>query len=107
RANQALDKVPEAGRRPASKRWRRVSRVRRRLWRDQERRRFLRLRRFRRCTGRLNATQPGVLAVSTSYIRGLGAACKGRAREPEGNPLLERRGAATLAAFHRFDLKVD
>src|ERR1700738_2496368 len=39
-------------------------------------------RRFRRCTGRLNATQPGVLAVSPLYIRGLAAACKGRTREP-------------------------
>jgi hypothetical protein len=27
--------------------------------------------RFHRCTGRLNATQPGVIAVSTPYIRGL------------------------------------
>src|SRR5450756_1379496 len=36
-----------------------------------------RIRKFRRCTGRLNATQPGVLAVSPLYIRGLGAACKG------------------------------
>ena len=52
----------------------------------RERRRFLRLRRFRRCTGRLNATQPGVLAVSTSYIRGLRAACKGSAREPQRTP---------------------
>jgi hypothetical protein len=34
------------------------------------------VRRFRRCTGRLNATQPGVLAVSPFYIRGLVAACK-------------------------------
>src|SRR3990170_9148892 len=34
-------------------------------------------REFRRCTGRLNATQPGVLAVSPSYIRGLGSRCKG------------------------------
>src|ERR1700749_955676 len=34
-------------------------------------------RRFRRCTGRLNVTQPGVLAVSPSYIRGLAAWCKG------------------------------
>jgi hypothetical protein len=33
--------------------------------------------RFHRCTGQLNATQPGVLAVSTRYIRGLGAPCKG------------------------------
>src|SRR4030081_262309 len=34
-------------------------------------------RRLRRCTGRLNATQPGVLAVSPLYIRGIAAACKG------------------------------
>src|SRR5437762_9122674 len=34
-------------------------------------------RRFRRCTGRLNATQPGVLAVSPLYIRGLAPPCKG------------------------------
>src|ERR1700681_1202179 len=34
-------------------------------------------RRFRRCTGRLNATQPGILAVSLMYIRGLGLSCKG------------------------------
>src|SRR5580692_10443850 len=33
--------------------------------------------RFRRCTGRLNATQPGVFTVSPFYIRGLTAACKG------------------------------
>src|ERR1700682_4021496 len=32
---------------------------------------------FRRCTGRLNATQPGVLAVSPLYIRGVGLPCKG------------------------------
>ena len=36
-----------------------------------------RIGRFRRCTGRLNATQPGVLTVSTQYIRGLAAFCKG------------------------------
>src|SRR5580704_4543048 len=36
-----------------------------------------RFRRFRRCTGRLNATQPGVLAVSPLYIRGLGPPRKG------------------------------
>src|ERR1700761_3907688 len=36
-----------------------------------------RVQRFRRCTGRLNATQPGVLAVSPFYIRGLSARCKG------------------------------
>src|SRR3984893_6489580 len=35
------------------------------------------IRRFRRCTGRLNATQPGVLAVSPLYIRGLTAPRKG------------------------------
>jgi hypothetical protein len=42
--------------------------------------------RFRRCTGRLNATQPGVLAVSPLYIRGLGANCKGSvaARQQQG-----------------------
>src|SRR4030088_3788325 len=34
-------------------------------------------RRFRRWTGRLNATQPGVLAVSPLYIRGMGLSCKG------------------------------
>src|ERR1700730_2900381 len=34
-------------------------------------------RRLRRCTGRLNATQPGVLAVSPIYIRRLAAARKG------------------------------
>ena len=33
--------------------------------------------RFHRCTGKLNATQPRVLAVSTSYIRGLGSPRKG------------------------------
>jgi len=37
----------------------------------------LNFRRFRRCTGRLNATQPGVLAVSPLYIRGLTAPRKG------------------------------
>ena len=37
---------------------------------------------FRRCTGRLNATQPGVIAVSTPYIRGLGGSCKGSVFAP-------------------------
>ena len=32
---------------------------------------------FRRCTGRLNATQPGVLTVSPLYIRGLTVPRKG------------------------------
>src|ERR1700728_4738097 len=36
-----------------------------------------RFRKFLRCTGRLNATQPGVLAVSPLYIRALAALCKG------------------------------
>jgi hypothetical protein len=80
----------------------RVSRARRWPGRDREGRRFLRLRRFRRCTGRLNATQPGVLAVSTSYIRGLGAPCKGSAREPAAG----RRSTATVGPFHRLALKV-
>src|SRR4030081_834826 len=35
------------------------------------------LRRFRRCTGRLNVTQPGVLAFSPLYIRGMSLSCKG------------------------------
>src|ERR1700752_3656580 len=61
-----------------------------------------RVQRFRRCTGRLNATQPGVLAVSPFYIRGLRAPCKRRAREPA----FERRSAATLDPFHRFAFKV-
>ena len=34
------------------------------------------IRRFLRCAGRLNATQPGVLAVSSLYIRGMRPACK-------------------------------
>src|ERR1700721_2244201 len=38
---------------------------------------FPRSRKFRRCTGRLNATQPGVLTVSPLYIRGLAAMRKG------------------------------
>src|ERR1700689_915236 len=43
-----------------------------------------RFRKFRRCTGRLNATHPGVLAVSPLYIRGFAAVCKGSgaARQP-------------------------
>jgi len=83
---KSTHKVPRAGlgtgRRPGSKPPLRVNRARRWLGRDRERRRFLRLQRIRRCTGRLNATQPGVLAVSTSYIRGLATACKGSAMEP-------------------------
>ena len=57
-----------------------------------------RLRGVRRCTGRLNATQPGVLAVSTPYIRGLTASCKGCRRK--------RRGAATLDRFPQYSVKV-
>ncbi len=71
------ESVPGTGRRSGSKPPLLVSRAQRWLWRDREGRRNLLLRRFRRCTGRLNATQPGVLAVSPPYIRGLGPACKG------------------------------
>jgi hypothetical protein len=99
---KSTQKVLGTGRRPGSKPPLRVSRARRWPGRDREGRRFLRLRRFRRCNGRLNATQPGVLAVSTSYIRGLGAACKGSATEP----LLRRLRAATLDPFHRIAVKV-
>ena len=52
-------------------------------------------RRFRRCTGRLNATQPGVLAVSPLYIRGLAACVQGK-----------RRCAATLRLIRRNSLKL-
>jgi hypothetical protein len=55
-----------------------------------ERRRNLRKNRgsrprsFRRCTGRLNATQPAVrIAFSTSYIRGMARSCKGSVAEPQ------------------------
>src|SRR6202048_2932071 len=54
-----------------------VSRALRWLRRDRKDAGILGDRRFRRCTGRLNATQPGVLAVSPSYIRGLVSPCKG------------------------------
>jgi hypothetical protein len=74
-------KIPGTGRRSGSKPPLHFGRARRWPWRKRERRRSLRLRRFRRCTGRLNATQPGVLAVSTPYIRGLGAPCKGSISE--------------------------
>ena len=45
---------------------------------------FSDVREFRRCTGRLNATQPGVIAVSPSYIRGLGAEGKEPVKAGEG-----------------------
>ena len=48
--------------------------------------------RFHRCTGKLNATQPRVLAVSTSYIRGLASPRKG--------PASKRRQAATVLVIH-------
>ena len=70
-------KIPGTGRRSGSKPPLLVSRAQRWPWRDRERRWPLRLRRFRRCTGRLNAAQPGILAVSPSYIRGLAPPCKG------------------------------
>src|SRR5664279_269231 len=54
-----------------------VSRALRWLWRERKDAGISEIERFRRCTGRLNATQPGVLAVSPLYIRGLGGACKG------------------------------
>src|SRR5882757_11204868 len=47
------------------------------LWRDRKDAGISWIRRFRRCTGRLNATQPGVLAVSPLYIRRLAPTCKG------------------------------
>jgi len=90
------EKVPGTRRRSGSKPPLRGGRARRWPWRDREGRRFLRNWRFRRCTGRLNATQPGVLAVSTPYIRGLEAPCKGSA---EGPPYGRRRNTATLARF--------
>ena len=48
------------------------------------------IRRFRRCTGRLNATQPGVLAVSPSYIRGLAGAGKGSVAARQHSALFAR-----------------
>ena len=63
-----------------------------------ERRWNSQIREFRRCTGRLNATQPGVLAVSPLYIRGLGPGCKGS--------LLRRRGAATLCLIRQNCVKL-
>ena len=54
-----------------------ISRALRWLWRDRKDAGVSKIWRFRRCTGRLNATQPGVLAVSPLYIRGLGLSCKG------------------------------
>ena len=52
-------------------------------------------RRFRRCTGRLKATQPGVLAISPLYIRGLGTGCKASLG---GNtlPYLAAMGSASI-----------
>src|SRR6201995_4977305 len=64
------------GRRSGSKPPLLVSRALRWLWRDRKDAGIFGVRRFRRCTGRLNATQPGVLAVSPLYIRGLAATCK-------------------------------
>src|SRR6202043_4178808 len=55
-----------------------------------ERRWNLLYRRFRRCTGRLNATQPGVLAVSPLYIRGLGSACKGSVAARQQSAFIRR-----------------
>jgi hypothetical protein len=54
-----------------------VSRALRWLWRDRKDAGISKIWKFRRCTGRLKATQPGVLTVSPLYIRGLMAACKG------------------------------
>jgi hypothetical protein len=53
-----------------------ISRALRWLWRDRKDAGIFKSGRFRRCTGRLNATQPGVLAVSPLYIRGMGLSCK-------------------------------
>ena len=44
------------------------------------------IKRFHR-SGRLNATQPGVIAVSTPYIRGLGALCKPSVARGQQSPL--------------------
>ena len=54
-----------------------ISRALRWLWRDRKDAGIFGARRFRRCTGRLNETQPGVLAVSPLYIRGLAGLRKG------------------------------
>jgi hypothetical protein len=94
-SNRPGIKVPGTRRRSGSKPPLLGGRARRWPWRDREGRRFLRNWRFRRCTGRLNATQPGVLAVSIPYIRGLGAPCKGSAEGPPRG----RRNMATLVGF--------
>jgi hypothetical protein len=49
------------------------------------------IRKFHRCTGKLNATQPGVIAISTPYIRGLGALRKPSVAEPPQSPLFKER----------------
>src|SRR3979409_2150889 len=61
------------------------------LWRDRKDAGISWIRRFRRCTGRLNATQPGVLAVSPCYIRGLGPARKGSVAMLQHFGLFRRR----------------
>ena len=45
--------------------------------------------RFHRCTGRLNATQPGEIAVSTPYIRGMGPLRKPSVAEAPQSPLFK------------------
>src|ERR1700753_1221801 len=65
-----------------------------------------RFRGFRRCTGRLNATQPGVLAVSPSYIRGMTARRKGRRREQEGKRACAATGPVVLEGFLKCRLTV-
>src|ERR1700704_6159178 len=77
KAGPGNKRVTWTGRRSGSKPPFLVSRALRWLWRDRKDAGIPEIRRFRRCTGRLNATQPGVLAVSPLYIRGLGPGCKG------------------------------
>jgi hypothetical protein len=47
------------------------------------------IKRFHRCTGKLNATQPGVIVVSTSYIRGLGPRRKPSVAGGQHSPLFK------------------
>jgi hypothetical protein len=68
---------PGTGRRSGSRLSLLAGRALRWLWERLEKRWNLLLLKVPAPHGRLNATQPGVLAVSHPYIRGLVAPCKG------------------------------
>src|SRR2546423_512739 len=93
---------PGTGRRRGSKPPLHVSRALRWLRRDRKDAGNPNIRSFRRCTGRLNATQPGVFSRQPLVHTGIGTCVQGNCRGRQGN----RRSPATLRLIRQKCLKL-